>query len=271
MVKKVLKTLWISALSTVMKLLAQTLTKSGFGELPKLGTVPIEYLVINFIVFASLTVLFIFIVDYIPTYKLLKGVLYSLLISFVWTALIFQPQLFEDFRGYIINIGVFLIPMVVYGAFLGYLSTEKKNHYKFSKDDLKYLIISLLWLVFHMIFVIFIPPMRAHFLNYAMWLLTASVIIGFIFGFFYHIHIESKYNTLLISSIIVAVVFFSFYIDRYATGKTFEWAFFIRLLLDIISVVLSLQVIELYTTKKTLFGKLGKRKIKEEEKELIED
>lgn len=258
MLKKTLKTLWIAALSTLMKVLAQNLTRPGFGELPKLGSIPLEYLAINFIIFVGLTVLFIVIEEYMPTYKLLKGVLFSLLVSVIWIALLFQPLLFSNFKDYVTGIGVFFVPMLIYGAFLGYLSSEKKYKFTISRTQFRYFIISFTWLIFHLIFIIFIPPPKAQLFNYFIWLLGASFIIGFISGFFYEIHLNSKYNTLLVSSIIVVVFLFTFYIDRYASGKPFEWEYFIRFLLDAVSVILALQVIELFSTKKILFKNLDK-------------
>lgn len=249
MFKNILKTVWIALLSASIKLIAQNLTKAGFVGLPKLGAIPLEYLVINIIIFSALTILFIYIESYLPFNSMFKGIAYTILISIIWIALIFQPEMFENFRSYLIGVGVFFLPMMVFGMLLGYLSTSKKNKFIVTKDLFKYFIIAVFWLGFHAIYMTFIPPNKTQIANYGIWLLTASAVISIIVGFFYEIHIGSKYNTLLITSIIILVVFSTFYLDRFATNKSFRWEFFIRLLLDVVSIILSIQVIELYITR----------------------
>ncbi len=247
--KKILKTLWIAALTTLTKLLALTLTKDGFSKLPTLGSVPFEYLAINFLLFVGLTVLFIYIEENIPVFKLLKGVVFSMLVSIVWSALIFQPALFDNITKYLTGIFIFMGPMLIYGAFLGYLSTENKKKFSFTKKHLIYLFISAGWLIFHLLFMIFVPPLEGYRFKYILWLIPTSLIIGLTFGFFYLIHEDSKYNPLVISSIIVLVIFLGYYADRFVSDKSFEWVFFIRILLDVVSVILTIQVIELTQSK----------------------
>lgn len=249
-IKTVLKTIWISGLSTITKLLAQTLRADGFKDINTIRMafieVPIEYLLINFFIFVALTILFIFINEQIPTYKLIKGVVYGLIVTVFWTALRFQPNIFENFMQNLIDIIVFSIPMIIYGVFLGYLASDKTTTFKFSKKQISSLIISLGWLLIHLIYMIFVPPAKGQTFNYIIWLLTASIIIGIIFGFFYQLSLKCKYNTLLINALIVMVMFSSYYAYRFSIVNKFDLMLFIRVLLDIISVLLSIQFIELY-------------------------
>lgn len=135
--KASLKTLWISFLSTIIKILAQTLTTEGFSDINTIKVafteVPIEYFAINFFIFVALTVLFILINQQIPAYKLLKGFIYTIMVSFVWTALRFQPNVLENFAKYAYGVATFFIPMIIYGALLGYLSTDRQKNLNFLK------------------------------------------------------------------------------------------------------------------------------------------
>lgn len=246
MLKKVLKTLWIASLSTLMKLLAQNLTRDGISGLPTLGSIPYQYIIGSFLMFVSLTILFIFIVDYLPFNKMFKGIFYAFFIGLLWTSIMFKPETFKSIEDYFVGIAVLITPLMVFGVFLGYLSNDKKISFKFHKSLLTNYVIGFLWLLFHIMFMVFSPPGKDLRVNYIIWIVITSIVVSVVIGFFYEIHINSKYNTLLITSIIIAVIFINFYADRFISDRLFEWIYLIRLLLDVVSIMLSIQVLELF-------------------------
>lgn len=252
-IKPALKTLWISLLSTFTLVLAQTLTAEGFKGINTIRLsflqVPFEYLVINFFVFVLLTILFIMINEMLPFRKLSKGIVYAAMVSIIWIALRFQPSAFEDFRKYIFDSFVFMIPMLIYGIFLGYLATEKTATFKFQKQQYSYLIISITWILFHLIYVFVSSAAKGQVLNYIVWLIIASLIIGFIFGLIYEFSLESKKNSFYISSFSVILIFSSFYAYQYAINRQIDVQLFIRVALDIASIILAVQVLEIYLNR----------------------
>ena len=249
-VKPILKTLWISFLSTFTLVLSQTLTASGFEnintiKLPFLE-VPIEYLIINFFVFVMLTILFILLNDLMPVHKLSKGVLYSFMVSLVWIALKFQPSAFENISKYIFDSIVFMIPILIYGVFLGYLATEKTKTFEFKKRQLGFSSISAVWILFHLIYMAISGSAKGQVFNYISWLIVASLILGLVFGLIYEFSLAGKKNSLFVTSISIVLIFVSFYAYQFAVQGEFDVKLLIRISLDITSIILAIQFFEIY-------------------------
>lgn len=248
--KPILKTLWISLLSTLILVLSQSLTEKGFQDINTIRLafiqVPIEYFIINFFIFVLLTILFIKINDLLPVHKLAKGIFYAGMVSLIWTALRFQPLIFEDFERYLYDSFVFIIPMIIYGVFLGYLASNKSNSIKFEKGQLTHLIISVVWILFHIVYMLIFGSAKGQVFYYILWLITTSLIIAVVFGLVYEISYAKNKNTFINVSLAVIVVFITYYSYRFAIKGQFEMKFLIRVLLDFISIMLAVQIIELY-------------------------
>lgn len=249
-VKPILKTLWISFLSTFTLVLAQTLTTNGFENINKIRLsfleLPIEYFIINFFVFVILTILFIMLNDSLPVHKLAKGILYALMVSLVWIALKFQPSAFENIRKYIFDSIVFMIPILIYGVFLGYLATEKTKTFEFKKRHLGYSLISAIWILFHLIYMSISGSPEGQVFNYIVWLILASLILGLVFGLIYGFSLSSEKNSLFVTTIAVIIIFFSYYAYQFAVRSEFDVKLLIRISLDITSIILAIQFFEIY-------------------------
>lgn len=248
--KPVLKTLWISLLSTLILVLSQNLTEKGFQDINTIRLafveVPIEYFIINFFVFVLLTILFIKINDLLPVHKLAKGILYAGMVSIIWTALRFQPLIFEDIKRYLYASFVFIIPMLIYGIFLGYLASNKSTTFKFEKRQFAHLIISAIWILFHIIYMFISGSAKGQVFYYILWLVTTSLTIALVFGLVYEISYANNKNTFINMSLAVIIVFLTYYSYRFAIQGQFEMKLLIRVLLDFISIMLAVQIIELY-------------------------
>lgn len=260
-IKRIFKITWISVLSTFILVLSQNLTSEGFQGVNTIKMsfvdVPFVYLIINFSIFVALTILFIFFNKFIPSRKLLKGVIYSMIISILWIALRFQPMMVENFKKHLVDSIVFIIPMVMYGIFLGYLAEENKVQFKFERRQLSYLIISMTWIVFHIIYMIIARPAQGLVLYYLIWLVTTSLIISIVFGAIYEMYYLSKFNGFFITSISVFLIFISYYGYRYTLTGSVDIELFIRVALDVFSVVLAIQLLEFY------FNRFTNKKLKE--------
>lgn len=252
-VKPILKVLWISFLSTFTLVLSQTLTVNGFKDINTIKLsfleVPIEYFVINFFVFVILTIVFIIIEKLMPVHKLGKGVLYAVMVSFVWIALKFQPIAFENIKRYIFDSLVFIIPILIYGIFLGYLATENKETIAAKKSQLSYLSISVIWILFHLIYMAISGVAKNQLFNYIVWLIIASLVLGLVFGLIYEFSLKGKTNNLFVTSIAVLLIFISYYAYRFAINRLFDVQLLIRISLDITSIILAIQFIEIYLNR----------------------
>lgn len=252
-VKPILKLLWISFLSTFTLVLSQTLTASGFKDINTIRLsfleVPIEYFIINFFVFVILTIVFILTEKLMPIHKLGKGVFYSTMVSFVWIALKFQPIAFENVKRYIYDSLVFMIPILIYGIFLGYLATEKKESFAFKKSQLGYFFISAIWILFHLIYMIISDSAKNQLFNYIVWLLIASLVLGLVFGLIYEFSLKGKRNSLFVTSIAVILIFISYYAYRFAVNSLFDVQLLIRISLDITSIILAIQFFDIYLNR----------------------
>lgn len=248
--KLVFKVLWISLLSTFLLVLSQNLTSEGFEGITKIKMsfidVPIEYLIINFLIFSTLTILFIYVNKFIPVRKLLKGVFYVAVIVILWIALRFQPYLFENFSKYLHDSFVFALPMIIYGVLLGYLSSDKAIDFKFEKRQISYLIISLVWILFHIIYMVIAKPANGQFGSYIIWLISTGLVIGLVFGFIYETIYLTDYNSFLNTSISIFLIFTTYYGYRFTISRNLDLELFIRVALDVFSVIIATQFLDFY-------------------------
>jgi|SRR5690554_5091351 len=252
-IKPILKTLWISLLSTFILVLSQTLTLRGFEDINTINLlfleIPIEYFVINFLIYVMLTILFILTNDLIPFPKLAKGVVYSVMISVVWIALRFQPKALTNFSRYVFDSIVFVIPILIYGIFLGYLATEQTKKFKFEKKHLGFLLISAIWIMFHAFNLILSQPVKEHWFYYILWVIPTSLALGLVFGLIYEFSLTSERNSLYVTSAAVIVIFISYYAYQFAINRTADIQLFIRVLLDITSIILAIQFFEIFSNR----------------------
>lgn len=248
--KPIFKILWISLLSTFTLVLSQALTTKGFENINTIRLffleVPIKYLAINFLVFVMLTIVFMLLNDKLPVHKLLKGVVYSLMVSFVWVVLQFQPITFETATKYIFDSIVFMIPMLFYGIFLGYLATEKTVVYEEQSSFFGFLSISIIWILFHLIYMVISESAEGQLLSYIVWLVIAGLIIGLIFGVIYDFSLSGTKNGLFITIIAVILIFGSYYAYQYALNDVVDVQLLIRIALDTTSIMLAIQFSEIY-------------------------
>lgn len=248
--KPYLKTFWISALSTFILVFAQTLTEDGFQNIRAIEfanfDLPLQYILANFFNFVLLTVVFIIIEKYIPTKKLLKGVIYAAIIYFLWFALKLQPIVGETFKTRFYSSLTFLVPLFIYGIFLGYLALDSEIKFKFEKRQLAYSIISLIWILFHIIYLFIDKTAEGQILQYIIWLVLTSLIIGIVFGLIFEFTYLNKGNGFFLTSVSTLIIFSSYYIYMFSVIGHFELKLFIRSLLDIISVTLAIQMVEIY-------------------------
>lgn len=251
--KPILKTLWISLLSTMTLILAQTLTTRGFEGFNTIRLsfldVPLEYFIINFLMFLMLTILFIVINELLPMHKLSKGLFYALMVSIVWIALKFQPNGFENFKTNMFASFVFIMPLLIYGLFLGYLATEKTFTFEFKERQKYYFIVPLVWILFHLIYVFVSGVAKGQVVNYIIWIIVTSLILGLVFGLIYELSLKSKKNSFYLTSLAIVIIFGSFYAYQYAINREIDIQILIKLALDIVSIILATQVLEIFFNK----------------------
>lgn len=241
--KIALKILWISVLSTLVKMLAQLLSKDGFRNFSSLktavGDIPYEFILVNLLVFVILSVLFVLLNDKIPSTKLSKGLLYSISISLVWFVLRFEPNSYDSIWDYLVDTVVFFAPMIIYGVFLGYLSTQKRHLVDFSKSYLSSLIIGSLWVILRVVYFIIDvdEPKTNDYVSVSIWLFSAGIVIGGIFWMIYkNIRLKKLQSALWILAISI-VIFGSFYAFEFITLKTFYPLILLKIGFDIIAIL----------------------------------
>lgn len=93
------------------------------------------------------------------------------------------------------------------------------------------------------------PPAKSQIFNYIIWVLFTALVIGVTFGFFYEIHLKTKYNSIYMASIVVFVVFVSYYAYQFSLNNEFDLKLVIKVLLDIVSVIISILFIEIYLNR----------------------
>lgn len=258
--KPIFKTIWISLLSTLTLVLAQTLKPRGFEGFNKITLffvkVPLEYFLINFLIFLMLTIFFTFVRDLFPVDKLYKGIVYASMISIIWVVLKFQPSTYINILDKILDSVVFLVPMFIYGIFLGYLADEKTVSFKIEKKHAFYFIISFVWILFHIIYVFLSGIAKGQFISYIIWMFIISLILGIVFGFGHEMSIEKKKNSFYLSMAFVILMFGSYYLYQFTINNIIDVELFIKIALDVVSIVLALQVLEL------LFSRFSEEKWK---------
>lgn len=243
--KTILKIIWISLLSTVVKVLTQVLVDDNFltflspGE-PRIEPFHIEYLIINIVVFVVLTIIFIYGRKYIPVSKLFKGVVYSFSITLIWFALKFEPNSEETIYNYFLNILIFFIPMMIYGLFLGYLSDEKTSTYKIKENILSSVIYLSSWIFLRIIYIV-LEINQASFKVFTgtLWLVLTGTAIGLVFGLLYDMSKLPKRQTLHWIFIFSLAVFPGYYLSEYTINKLFNPYRFLAVSLDVLAIIIS--------------------------------
>ncbi len=263
--KTIFKLFWISLLSTIVNILTKTLVDDNFLAFlsldePKLERFHIEYFIINYVVFTILTLIFIYGKRYIPTSKLTKGVVYSLTISVIWFALKFEPAKNFNLLKYILNVITFFIPMMIYGIFLGYLSSEKTFAYKLSEGFLSSFIYFSSWILLRVIYInLEINQGFFRVFSGALWLSAAGVIIGALFGLIFDSSYGSKREILRWILLVSIITFGGYYMLEYTLEKFFNPYRFIAVALDVIAIVISTLIsLKIFdkTSYKTLSNKI---------------
>lgn len=243
--KTIFKIFWISTISTIVNILTKILVDDNFLAFlaldnPKLEKFHIEYIIINFVVFTILTIVFIYGKRYIPTSKLTKGVFYSLSISLIWFALKFEPSKSESFLNYLLSIITFFIPMMIYGIFLGYLSSEKSFTYKLSEGFLASFIYLSSWVLLRVLYInIGVDRGLFHIFSGALWLVIAGTVIGVIFGLIFDMSYGDKKETLIWILLVAVITFSGYYLLEYTLDKFFNPYRFIAVGLDVLAIIIS--------------------------------
>ncbi len=243
--KTFLKVVWISLLSTVVKLLTQVLVDDNFLAFLKLDNPRLEvfhynYLFINIVVFVVLTIVFIYVKKYIPAHKLFKGVIYSMSITLVWFALKFEPTIDVDFIGYFRKILIFFIPMLIYGIFLGYLSSERSYRYQPTDAFLSAFIYFFAWVILRIIYLL-IDVNKADLFVFsgAVWLIMSGAAIGVVFGLLFDMSKLSFKKTVFWIFLMAVIIFFGYYLSEYTIDKILNPYRFLAAFLDIAAIMLA--------------------------------
>ena len=240
--KKVFKITWISVLSTLVKMLAQLLSKDGFQNFNSLktaiGDIPTEFILVNFLVFVILTVVFIYMNNKIPSTKLSKGLSYSLSISLVWFVLRFEPNTYDKIIDYFVDTLIFFVPMLIYGVLLGYLSSPRKHLIDFSRSYYASIIVCVLWILFRVLyFIIDIDePKTNHTISVLVWLVVTGAVIGFIFWMIYkNLRMNMVSSQLSILGISI-IVFLSYYCFEFISLKSFYPLELLKITFDLLAI-----------------------------------
>ncbi len=243
--KTLFKIIWISLLSTIVNILTKILVDDNFLAFlkldePRLERFHVEYILINIVVFILLTMVFIYGKKYLPSTKLSKGIVYSLGISLIWFALKFEPTPNEKLMSYILNIITFFIPMMIYGVFLGYLSSEKEVEYKVTEAFLSSFIYLSAWIFLRIIYLTF-DVSKEEFLVFrgTLWIVLTGVVIGVIFGLLFDVKTKTSKQTFVWIFLVSAVTFSCFYLLEYTMDGMFNPYRFLALTLDIIAIVVA--------------------------------
>lgn len=243
--KTLFKIVWISLLSTIVNILTKILVDDNFLTFlsldePKLERFHIEYTLINLVVFTILTIVFMQIKKYIPSSKLTKGIVYSLSISVIWFALKFDPTGSEKILQYIFNVITFFIPMMIYGIFLGYLSSEKTFSFKISESFLSSFIYLSVWVLLRVIYInLEFDKGLPHIVSGTLWLVITGTIIGIVFGLAFDLSYDGKKETLRWILLVAIITFGGYYLLEYTLEKLYNPYRFIAVGLDVGSVMIA--------------------------------
>lgn len=262
--KTVFKITWISILSTIVRGLAQMLTKEGFSNVAKLSTMvgplPIYYFIVNFVFFLAITIMFIPLNKYIPSSKLTKGIVYSVSIGIIWFALRFEPNTYISVFAYLIDIIVFFIPLAIAGVFLGYLADDEKPLYKPTRYSLITSgFVAVFWIVGKIIYFLLDPqePKDPNLFTNTIWLLLTGLIIGMVLTIIFETIQASRTQTFLYMGVMLVIIFIGFYLYKQVVNPKFYALLSLKPLIDIVFVTMGLllgeRMFKLHTeTKKEL-------------------
>lgn len=249
--KTVFKVTWISFLSTIVRGLAQMLTKEGFKNVSSintmLGPLPIYYFIVNFVFFLAITIMFIPLNKYIPSSKLTKGIVYSMSIGLIWFALRFEPNTYINALAYIVDIIVFFIPLAIAGVFLGYLADDEKRVYKPSKNSfIASTMVAAFWIVGKIIYFLLDPkePKDTNLLTNMIWLLLTGLIIGMTIIIIFETIKAPRTQTFMYMSIMLIIIFIGFYTYKQVINPKFYFLLTLKPLIDIVFVTSGLLLVE---------------------------
>jgi uncharacterized membrane protein len=79
--------------------------------------------------------------------------------------------------------------------------------------------------------------------------IPTSLALGLVFGLIYEFSLTSERNSLYVTSAAVIVIFISYYAYQFAINRTADIQLFIRVLLDITSIILAIQFFEIFSNR----------------------
>lgn len=244
--KTTFKVTWISLLSTIVTLLSHMLADANYHTVFVIKTplfdIPYLFILVVLFIFLLLTLIFIGIKPFIPTSKLTKGLIYSNLIALIWIVFNLEPRATLSFFGFIVQILVIIIPLNIYGVFLGYLSSDKTYKHAFSFTYIGMIIILISWLAFRGLYYFIDVDARktSDLLQTLVWLLGSSVVIGFVFTYLLNVIKQSFLIKLVWLFNIVAAVFIGYYLIAFSLDVVFYPTQYIKIFFDILSVMLGI-------------------------------
>lgn len=246
--KTTFKIIWISLLSTIVKYLTHLIVDSNFQSIHIIHTpiidIPYMFIIINIVVFCVFTLIFIGIKDHLPTSKLSKGVVYSLLISSVWFIYSIEPNAIHSLSDVMRFLIITFAPMAIYGAFLGYLSSERRIKMSLTKSYYGIFFVALLWIGFRVLYYAINTnePISTNSFHVFLWLTLSGAVIGVVFSIFNKLIDHTMIITLAWMFNIICAVFVTYYIVNYSLNIIYENIHALKIAFDIISVLLGISL-----------------------------
>ncbi|MFA5720039.1 MAG: hypothetical protein WC939_03160 [Acholeplasmataceae bacterium] len=241
--KTTFKVTWISLLSTIVTLLTHILADTKYHPSFILKTpivdIPYLFLIVMLLVYFLLTLLFIGINQMIPTTKLKKGIVFTTLVSIIWIILSMYPSKITSFSSFLGSILIILVPMSVYGIFLGYLSSEKKVEFSKRMPYFSLVSIMVFWLLFRYLYYFMDgdePKIKD--VKTIVWFLSSGLFIGLVFSMF-KMYINSpaliKLTWLFNLS---ATIFIGYYLFSYSLDTVFYSIQYVKISFDVLGVMM---------------------------------
>lgn len=245
--KTTFKVTWISLLSTIVTLLTHMLADTKYHPSFILKTpivdIPYLFLGVMLVVYFLLTLIFIGINHTIPATKLKKGMVFTSLISLVWITFSLHPSKIDNLGSFVLAILIVLVPMSVYGIFLGYLSSEKSVQLSTKIPYTKILIIMVLWLLFRYTYH-FIdgdePKIKS--VGTFFWLISSGLVVGLVFScLLVYINYPKPLKLLWLFNL-AATIFIGFYLIGYSLDSLFYPIQYLKIGFDLLAIMLGVVI-----------------------------
>ena len=134
--------------------------------------------------------------------------------------------------------------MAIYGAFLGYLSSEKRIKISLTKSYYGIFFVALLWIGFRVLYYSINKDesISTNSFHIFLWLTLSGTVVGVVFSIFNKLIDHTIVIRLAWMFNIICAVFVTYYIINYSLNEIYENIHVLKIVFDIISVLLGISL-----------------------------